>query len=135
MTVFAWQEEYSVGIREIDEQHKKLVAMVNDMHQALAQGKGREILGAILNKLIAYTQYHFGSEEALMEKYAFPDFPAHRLAHTSMSTKVLALHKEFAGSDIKRSIEVARFLQQWLNKHILETDKQYSSFLKKKGVS
>ncbi len=135
MTVFAWQEEYSVGIREIDEQHKQLVAMVNDMHQALAQGKGREILGDILNKLIAYTQYHFGSEEALMEKYGFPDFPAHRQAHASMTAQAQALHEEFAGSDIKRSIEVARFLQQWLNKHILETDKKYSSFLKKKGVS
>lgn len=135
MAVFAWKQEYSVGIREIDEQHKKLVAMVNEIHQAMAEGKGREVLDDILKRLVDYTQYHFGSEEALMEKYGFPDFPSHRLAHAKMTQKVLELHRECAGSEVKHSIEFARFLQQWLNKHILETDMQYSAFLTKKGVS
>lgn len=70
-----------------------------------------------------------------MEKYGYVDFPSHKVAHTKMTKKVMEMQKEFEESDIKHSIEVARFLQQWLNKHILETDKKYSSFLKKKGVS
>jgi hemerythrin-like metal-binding protein len=135
MTVFVWKQEYSVGIREIDEQHKKLVAMVNEIHQALAEGKGREVLDDILIRLVDYTQYHFGSEEALMEKHGFSDFPSHRTAHAKMTQKVLELHRECQGSEVKRSIEFARFLQQWLNKHILETDMQYKAFLNKKGVS
>jgi hemerythrin len=135
MAVFAWKEEYSVGVREIDEQHKRLVAMVNDIHVALAAGKGKDILGEILEKLIAYTQSHFVSEEALMAKYDYADLPSHKVAHVKMTKKVLELYKEFAQSDVKHSIEVARFLQQWLNKHILETDMKYSSLLKKKGVS
>ncbi len=135
MSVFVWKEEYSVGIREIDEQHKHLVAMVNDIHAALAEGKGRDVLGGILDKLMTYTVQHFAKEEALMEKHGFPDFPAHRQAHSMMTKKVLALRKEFDSSEVKRSIEVARFLQQWLNKHILETDMKYSSYLHKKGVS
>lgn len=135
MSVFAWKAEYSVGIGEIDDQHKQLVAMVNDIHEAMAEGKGRDILGEILTKLITYTKQHFASEEALMEKHGFPDFPAHKVSHAKMTKRVLELQKEFEQSDVKHSIEVARFLQQWLNKHILETDKQYSSFLKNKGVS
>lgn len=135
MSVFVWKEEYSVGIQEIDEQHKKLVVMINDMHKALAEGLGRTILGDILRELVAYTKYHFSSEEALMEKHGFPDFPSHKVAHAKMTEKVLALQKEYEQSDVKRSIEVAKFLQDWLNRHILETDKKYSSFLTKKGVS
>jgi hemerythrin len=135
MSVFAWKAEYSVGIRQIDDQHKQLVAMINDLHEAMAEGKGRDILGEILAKLIVYTKEHFASEEALMEKHGYPDFPSHKVAHAKMTKKVMELQKEFEASDVKHSIEVGRFLQQWLNKHILETDKQYSSFLHKKGVS
>ncbi|PLX49904.1 MAG: hemerythrin [Desulfobulbaceae bacterium] len=135
MSFFTWKDEYSVGIREIDDQHKKLVAMINELHQALANGKGRDVLGNILQQLIDYTGYHFSSEERLMEKYDYPDYVDHKQIHARLTDKVLELQKEFESSDVKRSIEVARFLQDWLNKHILQTDKAFGPFLTKKGVS
>lgn len=135
MSFFTWKDEYSVRIREIDDQHKKLVAMINELHQALATGKGRDVLGNILQQLIDYTRYHFSSEERLMEKYDYPGYVEHKEIHARLTDKVLELQKEFESSDVKRSIEVARFLQDWLNKHILQTDKAFGPFLTKKGVS
>ena len=135
MSVFSWKEEYSVGIAEIDTQHKKLVAMVNDIYQAMGEGKGRKVLGDILQRLIAYTQEHFRTEEALMDKYDFSEAASHKVTHAKMTQKVLELQKQFEESEVKHSIEVAKFLQDWLNRHILETDMKYSSYLTKKGVS
>lgn len=53
-------------------QHKKLVSMVNEMYQAMSQGKGNDVVGKVLNDLIAYTRTHFAAEEKLMQTNGYP---------------------------------------------------------------
>ncbi|PLX49800.1 MAG: hemerythrin [Desulfobulbaceae bacterium] len=135
MAMFAWKPEYSVNIKEIDDQHKQLVAMVNELHEAMTQKKGKEVLGPILAKLINYTATHFAAEEKLMQQHGYPDYDKHKAKHEKMVQKVLALQNDYKGGKITMTFEVSKFLQDWLNKHILGTDKQYSAFLNDKGVS
>lgn len=134
MAVFTWKEEYSVNIREIDDQHKVLVGMVNELHEAMAKGKGKEVLGKILARLIDYTAKHFAVEEKMMLQHEYPEYQDHKAKHDKMAGKVLALQKEYQQGKLQLSIEVSTFLQDWLNKHILGTDKKYSPFLNAKGV-
>lgn len=135
MAIFAWKEEYSVNVKEIDKQHQQLVTMVNELHEAMVQQKGKDALGTILAKLITYTATHFAAEEKLMRDNGYPDFAEHKAKHEKMVAKVLALQNDYKAGKITLTHEVSKFLQDWLNKHILGTDKQYSAFLNSKGVS
>ena len=135
MGLFAWKEEYSVNVKEIDHQHRQLVDMVNELYDAMSQKKGKEVLGTILAKLINYTGTHFSFEEKLLEQNGYPDFEEHKAKHEKMVAKVVALQNDHNSVKIALSLEVSKFLQDWLNKHILGTDKKYSGFLNSKGVN
>jgi len=135
MPLLSWKDDYSVKIREVDEQHKKLIGMINELHDAMTQKKAKEVLGDVLKKLADYTVFHFSAEERLMRSNGYPEYEEHREKHQKMTAKVLALQDELKQGKITLSMEVMDFLKSWLDKHILGTDKKYSPFLTGKGVS
>ncbi|MFH7320684.1 bacteriohemerythrin [Desulfurivibrio sp. D14AmB] len=134
MALFSWKEEYSVNIKEIDDQHKELVAMINELHEAMMQQRAKDVLGKILNKLVAYCAGHFATEERLMQANGYPDYAAHKVKHDKMTAKVLALQSDLKANKLNLTVEVSQFLRDWLDKHILGTDKKYSAHLNAKGV-
>jgi hemerythrin len=134
MPLLPWKDEYSVSIREIDEQHKQLVGMINNLNEAMGQGQGKLVLESILNKLIKYAVSHFAAEERLLREHGYPDFEVHKEKHEKMTGKIMALQQEYKRGKINISIEVMDFLQNWLDKHILGTDMKYSRFLTDRGA-
>lgn len=134
MPLLPWKEEYSVKIREIDEQHKKLVAMINELNDAMSQGQAKQALEKVLDRLVGYTASHFATEERLMQTHGYPGFAEHKEKHEKMTAKVLALQQEYRSGKTRLSIEVMNFLKNWLDKHILGTDMKYSGFLISQGV-
>ena len=74
MALFEWSEKYSVGIREIDDQHKKLIGLVARLQDAMREGKGKAVLDKVLAELIQYTRTHFAAEERIMQTNGYPDF-------------------------------------------------------------
>lgn len=68
--MMTWTDALSVNIKEIDDQHKKLVNMVNQLHAAMLKGEGKTVVGPILAELTANTVYHFSIEEGYMNKYS-----------------------------------------------------------------
>ncbi|MBU2491561.1 MAG: bacteriohemerythrin [Bacteroidetes bacterium] len=129
MALFQWNNSFSVNNSEIDKQHQKLVELVNSLHDAMSQGKSKDVLGKIFNDLIIYTKSHFKSEENLMLNKNYPDYTAHRLEHQKLTNQVIKLKAEFDAGKVVISIELLNFLKDWLKKHILETDKKYMPFV------
>lgn len=132
---FPWKDEYSVGVANIDMQHKKLVAMVNELHQAMGQKQGKEAMGKILGGMLAYCDSHFKNEEQLMQKHGFPGLEEHRRKHNAMTIKVSAMARDYQHAVQPSVLELASFLKDWLGKHIMGTDQQYAAYFKSKGVS
>jgi hemerythrin len=132
--LFPWDSSYSVNIAIVDMQHKNLVSMVNELHQAMAGGTGKDKLGPILSNLIEYTQGHFATEERLMQTHAYPDFPAHKSEHEHLTGKVKDFQRRFLSNEVGLTLELMEFLKDWLSKHILGCDKKYSPFLNARGV-
>ena len=130
----AWVDAYSVGIAEIDQQHKKLIDLINQLDAAMAKGQGKEILGKILGDLINYCASHFATEERLFDQYGYPDTDEHKAKHRKMTEKVLSLQNQFQQGKITITFDVMDFLRKWLDKHILGTDKKYGPYLNSKGV-
>ena len=128
-----WSDNLSVGVRKIDEQHKKLVDLVNKLHDGMMQRRGREIIGGIVKELADYTVYHFKTEEELMNKYNYPESPSHKKQHAEFVDKVSDFTAKFEKKQISLTVEVHNFLSNWLINHIKKIDKSLGGFLKDKG--
>ena len=129
MSLMAWEDSYSVKVPLIDEQHKKLFALINQLYDAMSKGKANDVVARVIGELVSYTKTHFGAEEKLLQSKNYPDLKAHQAQHRKFVEKVEQFQKEFAQGKITVSNEVMHFLRDWLVNHILKTDKQYSSFL------
>ncbi len=134
MPIIDWDAKLSVNINIIDEQHKKLVGLVNALYDAMKEGKAKDILGNLLTELVSYTDYHFKTEEELFKKHGYPESAAHKLEHDKLRKEVLDLKAKFDQGEMIITVEVLYFLRDWLGKHILGSDKKYSPFLISKGV-
>jgi len=134
MPLMEWTDRMSVGVAQFDNEHKKLVSLINELFDAVQAGRGREALGKILDELINYTKTHFTNEEHLMQKQGYPNLEAHRKEHEALTKQVIDVQRKYhAGATAMLSMEVMTFLKNWLIKHIQGTDKQYGPFLNAKG--
>ena len=134
MSYMPWSDEFSVNIREIDEQHKRLVVMINTLHEALVAGQGKEAQGKIIAEMVDYAAVHFGTEEKYMRLYAFPGHAKHKMEHDSFSEKAADLKARVDGKGFVLTLSVLNFLKDWLQNHILVTDKQYSHHFNSYGL-
>ena len=130
-----WQDQYSVKIKEIDNQHSKLVGLINQLHNAMREAKGKEIVGSIINELISYTKYHFTAEEKLMKDNNYPNFLRHKTEHDNLTSKVIEFQTNFNSGKAPLSMELMQFLKDWLVNHIVKVDKEYSGYLNSKGIN
>ncbi len=134
MPFIEFNETLKTNVALCDQQHQKLVALINDLHQAMKSGKGKEVIFQILSELVAYTDYHFKTEEDYFRKYAYPEALAHQKEHQELTETALALKSKVEKGESVITIEVMNFLKNWLNNHILKTDKKYGPYLNAKGV-
>lgn len=135
MSFIEWSEELSVGIASIDAQHRQLVGMINELHDAMRGGRGREALVAIFDAMLKYTSYHFGHEEKLFQLHGYTGGDAHKREHEQLVKDALALKQRFERGDLVITIDTLDFLNDWLRKHIQGSDKRYSAYLLAKGVT
>ncbi|AFN73859.1 Hemerythrin HHE cation binding region [Melioribacter roseus P3M-2] len=134
MPLFRWTDSYSVNIKSIDEQHKKLLDIINELHEAMKAGKGKEALNKIFNELVDYTRTHFSFEEKLMEKYGYSESALHKQTHQNLIKQLNELKENYEKGNTNLSINVMNFLQDWLIGHIQGSDKKYTAHLNAKGV-
>ncbi|GAA5137326.1 bacteriohemerythrin [Thalassotalea piscium] len=129
-----WKDEYSVGIEVIDNDHKKLLNLLNQMNTAYDYAMSESYEKAALNDLVDYTKYHFDREEQMMAEHDYPDLEAHKLQHKNMIAQVNHYVERYDKEGHECLDEISDFLTQWLINHINGTDKAYSKHLHSKGV-
>lgn len=134
MALIKWDDSFSVNVAKIDEQHLALIAMNNELNEAMAQGKGKEVLGKIVNGLISYTATHFKTEEDYFNRFGYPEKDSHKKEHVAFVQKVTEFKDGFENGKLSLSIEVMTFLSNWLRNHIKVIDKKYSRFFNEKGL-
>ena len=129
--VLPWKKDYSVSVDSIDDQHKKLVNIINDLNNAMLHEKGRDVIRKILTDLVSYTKEHFAYEEGLMKKNNYHDFENHKKVHIDLLKTVGTFYENFESGKAEMSREIMDFLKDWLAGHILGTDKKYSEVMVK----
>jgi hemerythrin-like metal-binding protein len=134
MSYIKWDGSLSVGLKEIDDQHKHLIGLINDLYDAMSEGKGNDVLDTLLQKLIDYTKYHFAVEEKYFILYNYSDKEAHIKEHNGLTEQVINHYDSFKKGTIGISIDIMQFLESWLINHIKKSDTKYAPFLKNKGI-
>jgi hemerythrin len=134
MELISWKDSLSVGISEIDEQHKRLVGLINKLFDAMSQGKSKEIMHTVLGELSNYVITHFATEEKLMKQLGYEDYDYHKQEHKFFIDKINEFKMKFSTGDATISLEVLNFLKDWLLKHIIGTDRKYIPLFKENGI-
>jgi hemerythrin-like metal-binding protein len=120
-----WRDSFSVRNDLIDSQHKKLVDIINQFHAFYKEGASDEKLKTIIIELNSYTDYHFKTEEGILQAANYPNLTAHKIAHAKLMEKLEQIHKDFVGGKKNFNFEMMHFLKDWLINHILDEDKKY----------
>jgi len=135
MALFNWNSSYSVNVKEIDLQHQKLVNMINQLHDSMKAGKGKEAMGSILDELVNYTKFHFKYEENLFQKTMYPESITHTRQHQDLVKQVAEFSSQFQKGEKLLTMDLMTFLKKWLMDHIMGTDKKYTVFFNSKGIN
>jgi hemerythrin len=137
MAYINWSEPFSVNIKEIDEEHKILIAMLNELHEAIIDfhsdgrnGAAKKTVAGMLD----YASHHFATEEKYMLEYNFPRYAEHKKEHADFLNQALALNTKIAAGGYVFNLDIASFLRSWLSHHIMGTDKKYTSFFNEHGL-
>jgi hemerythrin len=134
MALIEWNDGLKIGIGVIDDQHKQLVKLTNELNDAMKSGKAKAVLSGIVGSLTRYTVTHFSEEERYFDKFSYPKGAGHKKEHSDFVTKVSGFQKGLDEGKIALSIEVVNFLAQWLKDHIAVSDKAYAPFFLEHGL-
>lgn len=129
-----WKDSYSVGIEAIDNDHKKLLNLINQLQTAAHYQTDPQYEREAFDALVDYTKTHFKREEELMETHGYPTFTAHKAEHEAMIAKVNEMLQRYQDKPHDTIEEAVQFLKKWLIGHINGTDQGYSQFLRDKGA-
>ena len=89
--MFHWTTDYAIGVWQIDEEHQRLFALAEGMHEAMLNGKGKVVMGGLFADLVNYTCFHFAHEEQLMGRLKYPDRRQHQHEHEDLRSRVRAM--------------------------------------------
>jgi hemerythrin len=135
MQFMAWNDKLSMGVKAIDDDHKKLLALANHLYDAIAAERGKLELERVLGELVDYTTFHFAREEELFARTAYPKATEHKKEHDDLTRKVVEIQQRYHAGSTALTMEVMVFLKDWLFDHILGSDLKVGPHLKAKGIS
>lgn len=129
MKDIVWDEILSVGVDEIDEDHRKLLNIFNMLNHSVMAEESSDYLAATLAELINCTVWHFSHEERLMLKHRYEGIEEHKAEHRELIKSAKELQQEILQADKPVVDEHIEFLERWLTEHILTADLRLGSYL------
>jgi len=133
MAYFDWADDMVIDGGAIDADHRRLVDLVNALHTATKEGRGREVVEGIMKELLEYTTAHLRREEAQMASVGFPHLERHKIGHDHFVAQLAELQKKYEAGSITVAAQLSTVLRDWLSLHIRRSDKELKSYVEKLG--
>lgn len=129
-----WKSEYSVDVAEIDEQHKKIFSLINELHAAIENLKTKEILKYTMQVLVDYAVYHFATEEKYFDRFSFELTSEHKEEHELFKKRISELNQKIDNNELEISFELIDFLEDWIINHVTDSDQKYKKCFNENGL-
>lgn len=134
MPFINWDNSFRVNIDSIDEQHKKIMEMINDLHDSITEGAARRNLNEALVRLSVYMVKHFVYEENLFKKHNYKYQKEHKKDHDELAESITEFHKWNMNGKCKLVSDQVEFFKNKMHDHILNYDQKYVSHMYSHGV-
>jgi hemerythrin-like metal-binding protein len=135
MKKIIWTDDFSVGVNSIDEQHKKIIELINTLINLKNESVESQKIYNVLQEMMLYAQKHLDYEESMLEEHGYPNLMQHASVHVKYIKRVSELSFAIMAQDNQAPEKLLLFLQDWWVHHILYDDMQYRSFCEQKEVS
>jgi len=129
-----WDDSLLVGIKEIDDQHKKFIGLVNQAYEAITTARGQTEIGNILRELANYAEIHFSTEDKYFDKFQYAGAAEHKMLHDEIRHKIAGLRQPAEGRKIDFDVKFVYFLDSWLRDHLANVDQKYVEFFHQHGM-
>jgi hemerythrin len=129
--IVEWDDRYSVAIPLIDEQHKELIRLTNELYKGCLAGEeaARTNFMTAIKGTVDYVKYHFGVEEKLLQSVNYPELAEHKREHEAFVKHILdEVHSFNGGKKFVPNVFV-RYLKDWILSHIAVADRKYSAYI------
>lgn len=133
-TKLEWNEVYSVGVEEIDNQHKKMFAVINELLEAIETNSSEEHLGNIIESLVQYKMFHFATEEKYFTEFNYEGAQEHINKHQDFNKRLKELEGKFPKYTIEFAYALVDFLEDWLIDHLMVMDQKYKKCFHEHGL-
>jgi hemerythrin len=133
-SMIEWDDKYSVGISIIDNEHKKLIGIINKAIALEQNSNNSEEIIEIINEMNKYALTHFADEEAYMVQFNYPDYEQHRKEHQGFCIETMAFLDSATKGDCQLACEILEHLKNWIVHHVQGTDRKYIDCFKKHGL-
>jgi hemerythrin len=134
MTTIEWKEEYSVNVKELDNQHKRLIDLMNGAYDAFYESKSKEQVRKLIDEVLAHTAIHFSTEEKYFDKFNYEFTEEHKNEHYKLTRDAAAISIDFTNNGVAVVPKLIEFLDNWLTNHIVIHDKKYVKCFNNNGL-
>ncbi len=133
MALMTWTSKYSVGVEDLDRQHKALMEALNELHAASMQGRSQGVADSLLRRIASIAREHFSAEEKLMESAGFSGLASHRAKHQELASRVREFVTRHEKGDAAVYTQLLYFMRDWQTKHMQTEDQEYAQWLRADG--
>ena len=133
MSIVEWDDSLSTGVPQMDEEHKNLINMLNQIYELLREKKREEACRFFMDEIVNYVETHLSHEEEFMESIGYPDLENHKKVHEVFRKEILKLCDAIEKGDPHEFASALSLCWGWLFSHIQKTDRKYGEFYKSKG--
>lgn len=134
MSLIQWIPALSVGVKELDDQHKKVFEIINKVYDGLSIKSDKKLLPDVFQDLIDYANVHLKREEFYFEKFDYPEKESHVATHNAYREKIKNFQKRWESGESGVIYEITKFLNDWWQNHIYKVDKRYTIFFQEHGL-
>lgn len=128
LILIQWDSKYETGIQTIDDQHLKLVKIINLLYSRMKVGRSKSTLETTINQLIDYTITHFKTEESIFNDIDYPHKDEHIQTHNQFIQEMQTIKENYILGKHGISIELLHYLKEWVINHIQSSDQKYAEY-------
>lgn len=130
MALIKWRDSYATGIKEMDDEHRELIAIINTLYEMIRDKENYDELKRVYERMYNYSLHHFSHEEQILEESQFSGLAEQKEQHVSFVARLEEMKEQLLSADESITPEVYKFLREWWLHHIVEVDGRYGDNLK-----